>query len=247
MIEEPLIFLGVLIISLIMSRFLLSENAGMFKPIAERLFFIGVIFHELSHAFMCLVVGRIPDHFKLKWRNERYTSIRDPHGSVGFDKPPNFLQAFIIAIGPLIISTWLIFLLWFGIVINPIFYPIIKTLAVFLILSLFLTASPSTGDLQYVSMAFRNSPIYSLYQVFLVFISVIILWLILIITKLEFIIDFFYYVFIAGIYWILKGMIIGISYLIKLVHNSHYDKPVKLKFKTFTRKQYKPKKPQREW
>ncbi|MFW9826708.1 MAG: hypothetical protein ACFFEY_03700 [Candidatus Thorarchaeota archaeon] len=247
MIKEPLIFLGVLIISLIMSSFLLSKNAGIFRPIAQRLFFIGVIFHELSHACMCLVVGRMPDHFKVKWRNERYSFIRSPHGAVGLDKPPNFLQAFIIAIGPLVINTWLIFLLWFGLVLNPIFYPIIKTVATFLILSLFLTASPSTGDLKYVSMAFRNSPVYSLYQVFLVFISVIILWLISVITRIEFILDFFYYLAIAAIYLLLKFTFLGIKLVVFKIKAKNFDHPPKLKFPQFSRKRYKPKKTQREW
>ncbi|MFX0106021.1 MAG: hypothetical protein ACFE75_11085 [Candidatus Hodarchaeota archaeon] len=246
MIQEPLIFLGILILSLILSCFFLSDRAGPFRPIAMRLFFIGVVFHELSHALMSIVVGRIPDHFKIKWRDEKTRSERSPHGSINLDKPPSFLQAVIIAIGPLIINTWLIFLLFFQIVLNPIFNPIIKTIAVFLCLSLLLTASPSTGDLQYISYSFRNAPVYSCYQIFLVCLSIIILWVFLIITHITFFLDVFCYIIIASIYLSLKFSFIGIRKLIIKIQSRDFTKPSKIRFKHFSQKHYKPKKPWKE-
>ncbi|MFX0134603.1 MAG: hypothetical protein ACFFDN_13265 [Candidatus Hodarchaeota archaeon] len=246
MIQEPLIFLGILIVSLIISNFFLNDRAGPFKPIAMRLFFIGVIFHELSHALVSIVVGRIPDHFKIKWRDEKSGSERSPHGSINFDKPPSFLQAAIIAIGPLIISTWLIFLLFFQVVLNSIFNPIIKTIAVFLCLSLLITASPSTGDLRYISYSFRNAPAYSCYQIFLIGFSILIFWLFLIITHITFFLDFFYYIVIAGIYLSLKYSLIGIRKLIIKIQSRDFTKPSKVRFKRFSRKHYKPKKPWKE-
>jgi hypothetical protein len=247
MIEEPLIFLAVLIISLVMSSFLLSENAGIFRYIARRLFFIGVIFHELSHAVMCLAVGRMPDHFKVKWKNEKNKNVRSPHGMVGLDIPTNFLQSLIIALGPLVISTWLIFLLWFGVILNPVFYPIIKTVAAFIILSLFLTAAPSGGDFRCIFSAFRKSPAYSCYQIFLLCLSVLLLWIFLIFTSITFFLDFFYYLAIAGIYLALKFTLIGIKMLIYRIRSRSFEHPPKPKFAQFSRKRYKPKKPIREW
>ncbi|MFX0023933.1 MAG: hypothetical protein ACFE9S_16520 [Candidatus Hermodarchaeota archaeon] len=58
MLQEPVIFAAIRVISLIMTNFLLSFRAGMLRPIALRLFFIGVIFHESAHYTMCLTVGK---------------------------------------------------------------------------------------------------------------------------------------------------------------------------------------------
>ena len=226
-----------------MSSFFLSDKAGPFKPIALRLFFIGVIFHELSHALMSIVVGRIPDHFEVKWRDEESRAKRYPHGSIDLEKPPSFLQALVIALGPLFISTWLIFLLLSQVIINPIFDPIIKTIAIFLCLSLLITASPSTGDLQYVSYSFRNAPVYSLYQIILVALSILVLWVFLVFTQITFFLDVFYYFAIAGIYLFLKFSFIGIRKLIIKIQSRNYTKTSKIRFKRFSRKHYRPKKP----
>lgn len=229
-----------------MSRFFLSDRAGPFKPIALRLFFIGVIFHELSHTLMSIVVGRFPDHFEVKWRDEESRAKRSPHGSIDLEKPPSFLQALVIALGPLYISTWLIFLLLFQVILNPIFDPIIKTIAIFLCLSLLITASPSTGDLQYVSYSFRNAPVYFFYQIFLVALSILILWVFLVFTHITFFLDVFYYFVIAGIYLFLKFSFIGIRKLIITIQSRDFTKPSKVRFKRFSRKHYKPKKPWKE-
>lgn len=117
MIEEPFVFLGVLFISLIMSHFLLSEKAGVIRPIASRLFFIGVFFHEISHYVMGLVVGMKPEQIKVKWRNEKF-GFQDPHGSVKPGRIPTFLQAFVSSLAPLCFSTWIIFGLLYGVVLN---------------------------------------------------------------------------------------------------------------------------------
>lgn len=245
MIEEPLIFLGILIISWIMSRCVFDERAGMVKPIAIRLFFVGVIFHELAHYMMSFVVGKMPVKMKIKWRNED-NGKKSPHGSVQLENPPSFLQAIVIALGPLYISTWLIFFLWFGVILNPVFNPIIKTIAVFLIFSLFLTASPSRGDLHYVNNSFKNAPAYSWYQILLISLSIGILWLSLLSTQITFILDVFYYLAIGGIYLLLKFSFIGVrKFMIKL-QSRNFKKPEKIRFKRFSRQHYKPKKPWKE-
>ncbi|MFX0135024.1 MAG: hypothetical protein ACFFDN_15390 [Candidatus Hodarchaeota archaeon] len=245
MIQEPLIFFGILIISLIMSSFFLSDRAGPFRPVAMRLFFIGVIFHEVSHYVMSLVVGRIPEGIRIKWRDEKYR-YRSPHGAVKSGKPETFLQAIIISLAPLYISTWLIFFLWFGVVFNSAFNPVVRFIAGCICVSLFLTAAPSSGDIQMISKAFNEDPSHSWYQIFLIGISTFILWLFLTITHIIFFLDVFYYLAIAGIYLTLRFSFIGITRLIIKIQSRDFTRPSKVRFKQFSRKYYKPKKPWKE-
>ena len=215
MIEEPFVFLLVLFISLIMSHFLLGEKAGPIRLIMYWIFYIGVIFHEGSHYLMCLIVGMKPEQIKVKWRNERF-GFREPHGSVKPSRRPTFLQALVSGIAPLIFSTWLIFGLWVGVLFNSSFRfidndmaIIIKIIAGVLIASLFMTASPSSGDLQYITASFRENTSHSWYQVLLVSVSICILWFILNLTHITFLLDAFYYLAIAGIYLVIKFSLIG--------------------------------------
>ena len=246
MIQEPFIFLGIFVISLISSSLLLRDDAGPFKSVALRLFFIGVIFHELAHYVMSLVVGHVPDGIEIKWRHEK-TRKRYPHGFVKPGKPLSFLQSFLIGFAPLYLSTWLIFYLWFGVVFNPQFMPLIRVIAGFISISLLLTASPSSADFRFISHSFKNDPTHSWYQIFLVIISTIILWFILSAFQINFFLDFFYYVAIAGLYFLLKFSFIGLGKIYNILQSRNYKKPSKLRFKRFTRKHYKPRKPKADW
>ncbi len=246
MLQEPFIFLGILIISLVLKYILFRENAGILKPIAMRIFFIGVIFHELAHYVMSLVVGHIPEHIKIKWRDE-YFGIRNPHGEVEIKKRKTFLQAFLIALAPLYISTWLIFYLWFVVPVDPRIHVVLKVIAVFIGFSLLITAAPSAGDLKVLTGSFRYNLRHTLYQVFLISLSIGILWIILVIFQLVFVIEFFYYISIAGIYHLLRFSILGINLGINKVFARDYTKPHKVKMKPITRRQYKPKKPHTKW
>jgi len=87
MIEEPFVFLGVLVISLIISSFIKSDLSGILKPIALRLCLIGVIFHELAHYLMSLVVGKMPDSFNIKWESKK-DQFKGPYGWITLEKPP---------------------------------------------------------------------------------------------------------------------------------------------------------------
>jgi hypothetical protein len=246
MLDHLLIFLGVYIISIGMSAFLMSDRAGLLKPIALRLCFIGVIFHELAHYVMSLTVGRKPADISVKWRDDNYKHIRNPHGSVSPSKPESFLQAFIISLAPLYLSTWFIFFLWFDIIFTPFYDPLIKTVAVFILLSVLLTASPSGQDIRTIGKAFIFDPKNSWYQILLIICSILILLFFIIITHIVFPLDIFYYLAIAGIYLTLKFTLIAIRKLVCIINLYNYKKPHKIKFKRFTRKRYKPTKPWRE-
>jgi len=240
MIEEPTIFLIILISSIVVRNLLSKENSGNFYPIILRLNFIGVVVHEFCHYIMNLAVGIKPVRIEIKWR-EPQNRTRNPHGVV-YSKPRSFLQAFIICLAPLYICTWLIFLS-LNIMISSNFNPIIRIIAGFFCISLFLGAAPSTTDFNNIPRAFRDDLSHSFYQILLICVSGIFLWMTLILIQVNFILDVFYYLSIIGIYLILKFSLIGISRLTQRLHFNNFKRTPKLKFKKLTRRYYKPKKP----
>lgn len=233
MIEEPFIFFIVLISSLGLSSFLLSEKAGSIQKVAMRLFFIGVVIHELSHYVMSIVVGIPPERIAIKWRNES-NGERNPQGYVKIKRKASFLQAIVIGLAPLYISTWLIFLS-IEVIFNPAFTPLIRIFAGFLCISLFLTAAPSSGDLRQITGSFREDPSNSWYQVFLISISMVILWLILLYTRIVFILDVFHYLAIAGLYLTLKFSFILIKKIVVKLSSRKLKGPSRVGVRRFTR------------
>ena len=243
MLQEPIIFLGIYMISLILKNFLLSEKAGVLRPIARRIFFIGVIFHECAHYGMSLVVGRVPKSIIIKWRKDTNPYDRNPYGVVRLRDSPSFLQSFVIASAPLYFSTWLIFWLWFGVIFTPFFNPFIKTVAIFLLVSLLLTAAPSSGDIKMIGNSFKIDPLHSWYQIFLISLSILILWIYIVNTHVIFFLEVFYYITIAGIYLLLRFSFITIRKLVNRISSYNFKKPRKIRFRRFTRKYYRPAKP----
>jgi len=95
MIEEPLIYWGILICSLVISNISLKESySGLFYHIAIRLAFVGVVVHECCHYVMSLAVGIIPRNIEIKCRDEKTHGL-NPHGSVQ-SRTRSFSQAFVI-------------------------------------------------------------------------------------------------------------------------------------------------------
>ena len=86
-----------------------------------------------------------------------------------------FMQALMVGLAPLFISTWLLF--WsLSILFTDKFEPIIRILAGLFCLSLLIGAAPSSEDFKHIPRAFKRDPLYSLYQILLVIVSIVILW-----------------------------------------------------------------------
>lgn len=247
MIDELSLFLSILIISLVINNLLFknTDKIGLFGPILLRLAYIGVVVHEISHYIMCIVVGVKPEHLKIKWRHEK-SGERSPYGYVKPGRKVSFLQGFIVSYAPLYISTWLI-ILTFTIFPSSSFNPIVRVIAFFFCISLFIGAAPSTTDFNYILNAFKLDTTHTFYQIFLVCLSGIILWGVLLYTQVIFPLDVLYYLAIAGLYLFLKFSLLGIHRLVSLVRSRDFRKPMKIKFKSFTRPLYKPKKTKSEW
>ncbi|NVM34415.1 MAG: hypothetical protein HWN81_02390 [Candidatus Lokiarchaeota archaeon] len=244
MLEELIVFFIVLILSLLAKSIVKKEKLGAFYPFVLRLRFIGVAVHEFSHYIMNLAVGIKPEGIKINWRVKE-TRERNPHGMV-ITKPRSFLQGVLICLEPFYVSTWLVFLS-LTVMFSSRFNPILRIIAGLFCISLILGAAPSGPDFNNIPKTFRKDPHNSLYQIFLLLLSGVILWIISLYTQMLFFLDVFYYLAIAGLYLSLKFSFLGIHRVITKLSSRDFKKPAKIKFKRFTRPLYKPKKPQTEW
>jgi len=240
MLQELYVFGIILGISLFF-RYLLSKGRSIspFYGILIRLMYIGVLIHEISHYLISLLVGIKPKEIKVKYRHKETGPI-SPHGHVKV-KPRSFLQSFLIAFAPLYIATWLA-VLFFTITASSNYWLVIRVIAGILLVSTIMGAAPSNGDLSFFYHSVRFEPLYTLYQIFLIIVSIFIVWALLVYFDIIFFLDVFYYLSVAAIYWGLKLGFMGISKGMFLMR-SHSQKPHKLKIRRFALRRYKPKKP----
>jgi len=244
MIEELAIFFLFLVLSLLARNFLLRKDLGAFNYILLILSFVGVAVHEISHYIMNLAVGIVPEKIEINWRDKE-THQRSPQGLVR-SKPRSLLQAVVICLAPLYISTWLFFLS-LQVAANTHVHPILRITAIFFCVSLIIGAAPSNADFNNIPKAFRKDPHNSLYQIFLILLSGVILWIIILYTQIVFILDIFYYLAIIGLYLLLRFSFLGVSRGINELQSRNFRKPSKVRLRRFTRTHYKPKRPQKEW
>lgn len=230
MFEEIPIIIGFLLFSILVSYLLLKYVPEPFKKIFVGLMIVGIIIHELFHLLMCLItntpVERVNLLEKIKSEEDSEYKKYEFYGSVSINKAKeiSFLQAVLVAVAPLFFSFWIFFLLLYQ-VIHPA-NEIIFFVCLFIILSIMFSAAPSSADLAYIPRAFRDNPKYSTYQILLLLLSILLVWLIIPFLKLPFIHETIIYLFIMVFYYLWK-------YRFKLVSLlCHYAIPSK-KIKNF--------------
>ena len=139
--------------------------------------FVGVFVHEVAHYIVSVIVRGNPGEFKVKFRSEDKTRI-SPHGSVGnpeFERQ-SFLQAFAISFAPLLVST-LLFMFGLDVIFHIQTELIVNVIAFVFCVSLVIGSRPSGQDLKVVGYAYQNDPRYSGYQIFLLLLSGVLVWL----------------------------------------------------------------------
>ena len=232
----------ILIISYITKQLLLRKNFGPFCSIITGLRFIGVLIHELSHFFMCLLVGVRPSGIQVRLRS-RQTGQAAPHGVVTLDmnslRKMTFLQATLISLAPIIVATWLFF--WcLTLVFTEALEPLLRVIAGFFCISLLLGGAPSQPDFKMIGHWFKKDPKYSIYQLFIVTLSIFLVWLTVLYYEIFLPLDIFYFVLVGICYYTLKYSLHGIN---KLIHIIFSKKSSNIDYKAYTRKRFKPIKP----
>jgi hypothetical protein len=208
MIELYFWLIIMLIVSIIANTFYRHAHTPGFKTVFDVIAFIGVIIHEVAHYTLGILFGAKMSGFRVGYRSRHKTNVA-PHGSV--DLPEfqrnSFIQTFVISFAPLFVSTFL-----FMFCLDIIFYiqteVWIKLIAVVFCISLLIGSEPSGQDVRLVGLTFSKNPRYSLYQIFLVVLSGVIVWIFIdlyfIILPFEVLYYIEYFIFVALFYYSLK-------------------------------------------
>ena len=154
----------------------LARTPG-YKAFINVLAFVGIIVHEVAHYTLGTLFGANPSKMRVKYRSDD-KSVVAPHGSVNFPEIQRYslLQIFTISFAPLLVST---FLLMFCLdVIFTIQTELwVKVVAMVFSVSLVIGSEPSGQDVRQIGYSFQRDPRYSLYQIFLLALSGIFIWL----------------------------------------------------------------------
>jgi hypothetical protein len=228
----------VLFLGYFLENAVVRRNLGPFNFIVNILNFIGVLFHELSHYALCLLTGVPVGRMFVRFRDEETRRVA-PHGVVHTTKPyqETFLQSILVSLGPLLIGTWIIYFS-LEVAFSSLFHPVYRIIAGFLALSILFASTPSAPDFRLMRLGIDNDPRHSVYQLFLLILSIFTSWGVVIIFNISFPIEFFYYFIIIGWYVIFRYSFMGIRWVINKVLKRFDREQYRKKFRRFSRRKY---------
>ena len=178
MFEEITFMVGFAVFSVVTSYVLLVVAPEPLNKFFQVLAVLGIVIHELCHVLMCLLTDTPIRTMKILERSDNESKFGLKYGGrielKEFDKL-TFLQALLIGFAPLYLSFWLFFFLW-ELLKNPSLEVVIFYLYIFIMVSLVLSAAPSFADLFTIFGSFQFDWRYSLYQIFLLLISICTVW-----------------------------------------------------------------------
>jgi hypothetical protein len=211
MIELFFWFFAMLLASFVTSSWYRRIHTPGFKVAFDMLVFIGVFVHEIAHYTIGSLLGVKKTNLKIRY-HIKGTDIVAPNGSVTnpeFERN-SFLQTFVSSFAPLFVSTFL-FLFCLDLILHIQTELWIKLVALVFSISLFIGSGPSGQDVKLVGVTFRINPRYSLFQIFLVLLSGLLVWIFIdlyfIILPFEVLYYIEYFMFIALFYYCFKIMI----------------------------------------
>ena len=243
LIKYGMVFAINLIVSIVLCHLISYRASGPFHIILLRLFFLGVIVHEISHFIANLAVGVVPKNIKVKFRDEK-TKRPYPHGSVETSLNNTFLQTTIIGLAPLFVSTWLIYLS-LEIALSSQLDPLLRILAGFFCVSLFLGAAPSKVDFLNIPRKFMSDPAFSTYQLFLLILSISCSWILIDVFHLVFDFEIVYFLIVGAMYFGFKFGFKGARWLFYSTRSSDFKRPRTINYKRYARRKIRPSKPER--
>ncbi|MHA2282923.1 MAG: hypothetical protein ACXAC5_18935 [Promethearchaeota archaeon] len=244
MFEELPYILGFMIFSVLISYVLLTYTPEPLIKIIQGLSIIGIVIHELCHIVMCIITNTHIESVSLVKR----VKIDKPDKQYGYgghvnirDEHISFLQGFLTGFAPLYFSFWLFFFLWEQIS-NPQIEAWLFFVYLFVMISISFSAAPSFGDLALILKAFYNDVRYSLYQIFLVLISIFLVLGLTYSYSLNTLHEVFIYIFIFFAYNFFKYGFKGINYFIQNIHSDKKGSPRfrKRHYRDLTRRRRKP-------
>jgi len=231
-----------MLFSVIISYLLLTYIPEPLDKIIQAISIIGVIIHELCHLLLCLLtntkVKKVTLVKKIKDRREENKSRFGGEVTLNRRMRISFLQAFIISFAPLYISFWLFFSI-VELMIDPDINVVLFYIYLFILISITLAAAPSFVDLGTIPKAFHDNPSYSLYQIFLLVLSIFSVWMISFAYKIQYIHEILVYVFIFLSYYAFKYVFKGINHIFTAINMNTVNLSRKIKYKRFKRR-YKP-------
>ncbi|MHA1932482.1 MAG: M50 family metallopeptidase [Promethearchaeota archaeon] len=232
------VFPVVLFLGYVLEILVVRRDLGPFNFLVNILNYIGVLFHELSHYVLCLLTGVSAGRMVVRFR-DRDTGQVAPQGAVQTTKPyqETFLQSILVSLGPVLIGTWIIYFS-LDVAFSSLFHPIFRIIAGFLALAILLASTPSGPDFRLMRLGIDNDPRHSVYQLFLLTLSILTSWGVVVIFNISFPLEFFYYFIIIGGYIVFKYSFIGFRWVANKVLKRFDREQGRTKFRRFSRRKY---------
>ena len=183
-----------------------------YKTTVNLLRFVGVAVHEVAHYTLATIFGTKPGKVRIKYRSEITTSV-DPHGSMANKEfyRHSLLQTFTIGFAPLLVSTFL-FMFCLDLIFTLQTELWVKVAAAVFGGSLLLGLVPSGQDIRLIGKTFQRDPRYSLYQILLLVLAGVFVWLFVdlyfFVLPFEVLYYIAYFAVLTGFYFALKGVLL---------------------------------------
>jgi len=253
MFEELLIIFGFLLFSFLISYLLLTYTPEPLDKVVTALAIVGIIIHELCHVAICLITHTRIESITLinkKENEEKKTTSYYGNVRIKGNKSMTFLQAMLVGLAPLFVSFWLFFYLLEQLF-NPQLNILLFFLYIFVMTSIALAAAPSLADVRTIPRAFKSDPQYSMYQIFLSALSILLAWMLINIYQLSVFSFFLFheamiYILIMLVYYVFKYSFRGINGIIyKISSRNRRSSNRSQHFKRYTRRRFRPPKPRK--